>query len=373
MGTFLLLFIVAFGVWAASFQLDQTINATGQVIAQSRTQVIQVADGGVLQELRVQEGNTVKADQLLAKLETERVRAGVNEVVAKIASLQVAKIRALAEAERTSPDFSRFVEKSANSVAAQQALFDENLAGLENDLAAAMQGLEIVQDELRTLSALVENGDASQMDLMAKRRQVIEQKQKISKSQSKYTVDARREIAKIEDEISALQFQLQEKQSLLDHTNIRAPVDGVVTSLSMNTLGGVLRAGDELMRIAPNDGDKLIDVRIAPVDIGALRAGLPTMIRLDAFDYTIYGSLDGTLDYISADTLSERAEDGRMQTFYRAHVRISTSQMNKRIDVNQALKPGSTASVDFQVGRRSVLSFIAKPILRAFSGAMTQK
>lgn len=372
-GFFLLIFVVGFIAWASLFQIDETVRAQGQVIAQTRTQIVQVADGGVLEKLFVQEGDSVAKGQQLARLETERARAGVNEVEAKLASLRVAKTRARAEADGITPNFSEFQANLPDSVSAQWNLYVENLNAFRQETASVKAALEIVQLELDTVGLLADNGDASQMEFMRTRREVIDLEGKLSTINSKYVVDARREIAKIEHEMSSLRFQLKEQQSLLEHTNIMSPVDGVITDLALNTLGGVLRGGDELMRIAPTGGTRLIQLRIPPVDIGNLQLGLPVSVRLDAFDYTIYGNLDGRLDYISADTLTDKDEDGRVSTYYRANIILSKVQPNDRLNVEQVLKPGITATVDIRTGNRSVLTFLAKPILRAFSGAMTEQ
>ena len=136
--------------------------------------------------------------------------------------------------------------------------------------------------------------------------------------------------------------------------------------------GGVLRAGDELMQISPTEGDMVLEVKLNPTDIGQLQIGLPAAIRLDAFDYSIYGNLQGTLSYISSDTLSEQSASGQTSTYYRAHVRIGTEQANAKL-VGVALKPGMTATIDIRTARRSVLQYLAKPVLKAFSGALNER
>jgi len=160
----------------------------------------------------------------------------------------------------------------------------------------------------------------------------------------------------------------------LNHTVLTAPVAGVVKYLKVTTIGGVLRTGDELMQISPTDGDIIIEVKINPADIGQLKSGLPVAIKIDAFDYSIYGSLTGRLSYISSDTLTEQAANGQASTYYRAQVRLdpkSATTNPKLADV--ALKPGMTATVDIQTNSRSVLEYLAKPVFKAFGGAMHER
>jgi len=155
-----------------------------------------------------------------------------------------------------------------------------------------------------------------------------------------------------------------------------APIAGVVKYLKLTTIGGVLRAGDELMQISPTEGEMVFEVKINPADIGQLSIGLPVSIKLDAFDYSIYGSLEGTLTYLSSDTLAEQAANGQTNTYYRAQVRIDASRAKAHPNPKLAsvdLKPGMTATVDIRTGHRSVLKYLAKPVYKAFGGALNER
>jgi adhesin transport system membrane fusion protein len=203
-------------------------------------------------------------------------------------------------------------------------------------------------------------------------RQVVELRQRRDGVRQKFRTDARKEIARIDEEMNSQLSKRRERQSILGHTNIVAPLDGVVKYLRINTLGGVLRAGDELMQISPTEGGYVIEAKINPVDIGKLRIGLPVAARFDAFDYTVHGTLTGRLTYLSSDTLVEQGSGGQSNIYYRAHILMEPQQANPKLTLGQ-LKPGMTATLDFQTGKSTVLAFIAKPILRAFSGALTQQ
>ena len=155
-----------------------------------------------------------------------------------------------------------------------------------------------------------------------------------------------------------------------------APIAGVVKYLRLTTIGGVLRAGDELMQISPTEGEMVFEVKINPADIGQLSIGLPVSIKLDAFDYSIYGSLEGTLTYLSSDTLAEQAANGQTNTYYRAQVRIDAARAKTYPNPKLAsvdLKPGMTATVDIRTGQRSVLQCLAKPVYKAFGGALNER
>ena len=371
MGTLLLGIVLVFLAWAAWFEIDQTVRAQGQVIPQDRTQVVQTADGGVLQELFVSEGERVTKGQLLASLEKDRAEAAVDEVEARIANLRITRIRAIAEATETQPDFGAFRKTHVDFVAVQSALYWQNLATLRTELEALASGLRLAEEEYELTASLFDTGDVSRVELMRAERQAVEWRQRRDGVRQKYRTEARREVVRIDEELSSQTSKRRERQSILGHTDVVAPMDGVVKFLRVNTLGGVLRAGDELMQISPTDGGYVLEARIHPVDIGRLELGMPVAVRLDAFDYAIYGTLSGRLIYLSSDTLAEQNAGAPPSVYYRAHVRLDPQQDNPSLSPDQ-IKPGMTAALDLQTGRRSVLSFVAKPILRAFSGALTQ-
>jgi len=358
--------------WAAYFEIDQTVRAQGQIVPSARTQVVQAADGGVLEKLPVAEGQTVVAGEVLAVLEKERANAGVDESRARVAALAAALTRARAEAELMEPVFSRESRKYPEVVTEQMALYRQKLLGLESDLATLGESLGSAKEELQLNERLFASGDVSRLDLMRAKRQVVELEGKIASTRNKYLQDARQEATKIQDELSSTRFKLDERQSVLQHTELIAPMDGVIKSLKVNTIGGVLRAGDELMQISPTEGDLVLELKIMPVDIGNLKIGMPAAIKLDAFDYSIYGSLHGKLDYISSDTLTEQGPKGEAAVFYRARVSVNPNNNNPKLS-RADLKPGMTASVDIQTGSRSVLTYLTKPITKAFQGAASER
>jgi adhesin transport system membrane fusion protein len=159
---------------------------------------------------------------------------------------------------------------------------------------------------------------------------------------------------------------------VLEHTDLIAPVAGIVKYLRVNTVGGVLRAGDELMQISPTDSEMVIEAKINPVDIGQLELGLPVQIKLDAFDYSVYGMLAGKLTYISSDTLVEQSPNGQSTSSYRAQIKLDGVQANQAL-AKVALKPGMTATIDVKTRTRSVLRYLLKPVIKTFSGALNER
>jgi adhesin transport system membrane fusion protein len=159
---------------------------------------------------------------------------------------------------------------------------------------------------------------------------------------------------------------------VLEHTDLIAPVAGIVKYLRINTVGGVLRAGDELMQISPTESDMVIEAKVNPVDIGQLELGLPVLVKLDAFDFSVYGMLVGKLTYISSDTLVEQGPNGQSLSFYRVQVRLENQQSNQAL-ARVALKPGMTSTIDIKTRTRSVLRYLLKPVIKTFSGALNER
>ena len=370
----LFLGLVVFLLWAALFELDETVRAGGNVIPSARTQIIQAVDGGVLSALLVQEGDKVNMGERLAVLEKTRVNASYEESRAQVASLNAALIRAKAEAAGAAPIFGQEFADYPEYVLMQQSLYQQKVQKLRDEISILNAKLILAKEEQVIYERLYADGDASRMELMQVQQRVIELQGKVSGLNNQYLQEVRQEIAQLSTELASNRFQLQERKNRLIHTDIIAPVAGVVKYMRLNTVGGVLRPGDELMQLSPTDGDLIIEAKVNPVDIGQLTEGLPVSVKLDAFDYSIYGGLKGVLTYISADTLTEKSEGEGAASYYRVQVKLDKdAQANNPKLANVVIKQGMTASIDIKTNRRTVLQYLAKPVLRAFSGALNER
>lgn len=376
----LLLGLLSFFAWASMSDMAQTVRSNGQIIAIARNQIIQAADGGVLTQILVSEGQHVHAGQVVAHLETTRSKAAFQEIQTKLNALQVALARASAESSGQALTFD--TRSTQNSVfrSGQQLAYAQKRQSLEDDLKMLQAGLKLSEEELHISQTLFKTGDVSQLEMMRAQRQVQETQGRMASLKNKYLQDAKQDVVRLEEEISANQFKLHERQSLLDHSVLTTPVDGIVKILRINTVGGVLRSGDELMHISPSTGGHVLEAKIHPSDIGELRVGLPVSLKFDAFDYSVYGMLNGTLSYISSDTLTESSPSGAAQTYYRVQVQVHANAEADRAPKHTPnslrlsdLKPGMTATLDIQTRARSVLQYLVKPVQKAFSGALHER
>lgn len=385
----LLLGLLIFLMWTSLSDMDQTVRSHGQIIAIARNQIIQAADGGVLKQLLVSEGQQVRAGQTLAKLETTRSEASYLEIKAKLGALQAALVRAKAESSGAALIYDLDSESNNVFTSGQQQAYSQKRQGLEDELQVLSAGLQLSEKELQMSQALLKTGDVSQLEFMRAQRQVHETQGRIGSVKQKYLQEAKQDVVRIQEEISAHQFKLNERKSLLDHSTLSSPVDGIVKVLRINTVGGVLRAGDELMHISPTSGGYIFEAKINPSDIGELRLGLPVSLKFDAFDYSVYGMLQGTLSYISSDTLTDSGPNGAVQTYYRVQVQINSNsfeapsshdsrwffQASRNVNSLslKELKPGMTATLDIQTRSRSLLQYLTKPVQKAFSGALHER
>lgn len=385
----MLLGLLIFLMWTSLSDMDQTVRSHGQIIAIARNQIIQAADGGVLKQLLVSEGQQVRAGQTLAKLETTRSEASYLEIKAKLGALQAALVRAKAESSGVALIFDLDSESNNVFTSGQQQAYSQKRQGLEDELQVLIAGLQLSEKELQMSQALLKTGDVSQLEFMRAQRQVHETQGRIGSVKQKYLQEAKQDVVRIQEEISAHQFKLNERKSLLDHSTLSSPVDGIVKVLRINTVGGVLRAGDELMHISPTSGGYIFEAKINPSDIGELRLGLPVSLKFDAFDYSVYGMLQGTLSYISSDTLTDSGPNGAVQTYYRVQVQINSNsfeapsshdsrwffQASRNVNSLslKELKPGMTATLDIQTRSRSLLQYLTKPVQKAFSGALHER
>jgi adhesin transport system membrane fusion protein len=367
--------------FAANFNIDQAVRAQGQVIAGSRTQVIQAVDGGMLVALHVREGDSVKSGQKLAELEPDRAQAGFLQSSAEVASRTIAITRAHGELIVKDPVFSAYSTKQRGEfVAVQMGIYVQRKRSLEEEVAMMKSALNLAEQELGMNRRLLASGDISQTEVMRAERQVLDIQTRISNVKNKYLQETRTELTRIEEELSVQLQKLNGAENLLYHTDLTAPMDGVVKTLKIHTLGGVLKPGDELMHIAPVGDNLLVEARVLPVDMGQLVVGQAVQISLDAYDYSLYGNLIGELIDISPDTLSDtnaqgslvNTPNGQPSVYYKVNIRLAKEQTNPKAQLIE-IKPGMTASIDIRTGTRNLLNYLMKPVIKTLGNSLNER
>lgn len=367
-----LLVLTIFTAWASMAEIDQFTRAPGQVIASSRTQIIQSSDGGVVEALLVKEGDLVSKEQLLVKLDTTKAEAVYLESRAKATALRATKARLDAEIMGGEPKFPKEVAEYPQFSENQLLLLRKRRQAIEGELGALKSILNLANRELEMNQPLLANGDTSLAEVLKIQRQVADLQAQMVNKRNKYTQDLQTEISKVEEDLASAEQTLAQRKDLLDRMQLVSPVSGVVKNVRITTLGGVVRASEEVMQIVPLEDALVVEAKVRPADIAFLKPGLQANVKIDAYDYTIYGSLDGKLAYISADTLTEDLKQNE-QAYYRVQVRTSGKRFSGRPDQNLEIQPGMTATVEIKTGTNTVLRYLIKPLIKTMSESMGER
>lgn len=376
----ILLFVIfaALIVWAAFSQINQIARAQGQVIATSRTQVIQSANDGVIEALLVVEGEQVKKGQILARLDRSQAEAAYRDSRGKVAALKAALSRLRAEVFNRPLAFPIEVRAYPAFVANQTELFQRRQAALHAEIAALEESLALVGKELALAERLLASGDIGLAEVIRLQKQVADLKGQITNRRNKYFQDAQAEMTKAEEDLATQQQALAERTTTYERTEIAAPADGLVKTIQLTTPGAKVRPGEVIMELLPTGvgAGLVVEARLKPADIAYIRKGLPAAVKLDAFDYSIYGVLRGQVVYVSPDALTEKTQYGE-QAYYRVQVRIDAEALaarNRAYTGKQVeIQPGMTATVDITTGSRSVLAYLTKPITKTFSESLSER
>ncbi len=364
--------VVAFGWWAYTSQLDIVTRAAGTVIPSSRVQSIQSLDGGIVSEIEVSEGDVVEKGQLLLRIDGDKAQAIYRETLSRMASLEAAIARLRAEVLGVPLSFPKSTHAYPEVVNAQKILYTKRLSALNEEVAVLKETLRLVQRELSLNEPMLETGEVSEADVIRLRRQVNDIKGAITQRQNKYLSESQAELAKAQDELSSQKEQLAARKAVVDQVDIYAPVKGVVKNIRITTRGGVVRPAEEIMQLVPIDEELLVELKIRPSDVAFLRPGLPASVKLDAYDYAIYGTLNGELTFISPDTLRDETSREEVK-YYRGIVRTTGSKLRNPRSEKIEIIPGMTATAEIKTGQRTVLQYLLKPITRGLKESMQER
>lgn len=363
--------IITLVTWASFAKIDQVTRATATVIASARTQDIQASEGGVLTELLVKEGQEVKKDELLLVLEEERAKASVDNAASKVAALQAKISRLEAEIFDKPLKFSDSLNKYPEYLENQSQLYNRRRLAINQDVASLENMLSLAKQELSLNEPLLTHGDVSQADVIRLRRQVADIEAQINNKRNKYFEEAQAELTKAQEDLQAEQEQLRDRSQVLEEKRLYAPTDGKVNNINITTIGGVVKPGEVIMELLPTGGDLVVEAKVRPADIAYVKEGQSASVKLDAYDYSIFGAMTGEVTYISPDTLKEQTAKGQ-ESYYRVQIRISGAQYQGRAK-EIVIRPGMTASVDIKAMERTVLSYLTKPITKTLSEGLGER
>jgi adhesin transport system membrane fusion protein len=284
-------------------------------------------------------------------------------------ALHAAIARLRAETQGGSPVFPADVRPE--QVRIETELFRSRRQQLEESIAALKRSYQLADEELQLTAPLVKKGVVSEVELLRLQRQVAELRGNLQERQNKFQADARAELAKNEAELAAITEANTARADQVKRTIIRAPLRGTVKNIRINTLGGIIQAGQDIMEIVPLEDQLLIEARIKPSDVAFLRPGQAAMVKVTAYDFSMYGGLEASLEQISADTI--RDEKKSDESYYRIQVRTQRNFLKDKDGTSLPIIPGMTTTVEILTGHKTVLDYLLKPILKARDTALRER
>ncbi|OOG45059.1 HlyD family type I secretion periplasmic adaptor subunit [Polaromonas sp. A23] len=395
-------------LWAGLSEVDEITKGEGKVIPSRQLQVLQSLDGGVVSEILVQEGQVVDAGQALVNIDTTRFDSSVKENRVQYLALlaKAARVRALAEgvpfvpppevaaeAPKTVEEEFRSYEASTSTLNAQLAIARQQLSQRQQELVEmrakreqASRAYELSAKELSYTKPLLKDGAVSEVELLRLERETgrFFGEREMASAQISKTQSAIEEASRKVQEIT-LNFQSEARKELsetlaklnvssaggvgladkVDKSSLRSPVRGTVKRLLVNTVGGVVQPGRDIIEIVPLEENLLLEAKVLPKDIAFLRPGDRALVKFTAYDFSIYGGLEAKLEFIGADSVT----DERGNTFYTVRVRTEKSKLGEGLPII----PGMVAEVDIITGQKSILSYLLKPVLKAKQAAFTER
>ncbi|MGX9738742.1 HlyD family type I secretion periplasmic adaptor subunit [Pseudocitrobacter corydidari] len=408
----ILAFFVVMLTWAALADIDEVTRGDGRAIPSSRLQKVQNLEGGIVSEVFVHEGEIVKAGSPLLRLDDTRFRSNAGESEADRLALEARVQRLTAQlADKETLELPpEIAQKSPDIANGEMELFtsvkqriQSEIGGLNEQLVQKKQelldyqakasqtrrSLGLLQQEISMSEPLVAKGAISKVEILRLRRSEVDTRgqlesvtlaipraqaaikeieNKIGETRDRYRSEALSQLNEARTDLSKTQASGKAIEDRVNRTLVTSPVRGVVQQLMVNTIGGVIQPGSDLVEIVPLDDTLLIETKIRPQDIAFLHPGQEAMVKFTAYDYTIYGGLKATLEQISPDTVTDK--DGK--SFY--IVRLRTEKNHLGSDQKPLLIiPGMVASVDIITGRKTILAYLLKPILRAKAEAFRER
>lgn len=360
----LALFLLIAFLWAWFFKIDEVSSGEGKVIPSTREQVIQSLEGGLLEELYVTEGQIVEKGTVLAKLDPTRGESSVEESATKYRAALAARSRLRAEvAGQASISFPAELAEWPELKATETALFRSRQVSLAETVSGLSQALSLARKELGISQSLLESGASSNVEIIRLQRQVADLSLKLNEARSNYMVKSREELARVDAEVNSLESVVRGRADTLARTKLVSPVRAIVKNLEVTTIGGVVQPGGQIMTLVPMDNQLLVEARISPRDIAFIYPGQNARVKVTAYDYSIYGGLDGKVETIAPDTLRDEVQPEVV--YYRVLIRTTSNALVNKAGKRLPITPGMVTTTDIRTSQKTVWDYITKPLNKA--------
>lgn len=407
--------IACFVGWASWAKLDEVTRGEGRVVPSSKTQLVQSLEGGIIKELLVKTGDRVKKGDVLVRIDDTGFSSNLGEVTAKKLTFEARTIRLRHEANgdlttdpvfpdeltATAPDLVKneieLYHARRSSLQTQQSILKERaeqrrreLGEVKATLERLQHGLELANEDMQLKKPLAAQGIVPRTDVIKLERDIADTTGQIAtqnetepkleaavreaeaeakQPEEKFRQDARTDLSEAEAQLSVTQETLRAAKDRVFRADIKSPVEGIINKINNNTVGGVVQAGQTLMEIVPQEEALFIEAKIRPADIAFVRPQQPAVVKITAYDFSIYGGLEGEVERISADSVYDEQTH---ENYYLVTVKTLTTQL-KREQESLPIIPGMVASVDILTGKKSVLDYLLKPINKARAEALRER
>ncbi|EIC85940.1 HlyD family type I secretion periplasmic adaptor subunit [Serratia sp. M24T3] len=350
-------------VWAWFGMLDEVSTGTGKVIPSSRDQVLQSLEGGILTALLVHEGDEVQAGQIVARLDPTRSQSNVGESAARYRAALAAAARLNAEVNDKPLVFPSELKDFPDLTASETRLYKTRRAQLTDATAQFNQSLSLANRELAITQRLAKTGAASSVEVLRLQRDKSDLELKLTDMRSQYYVQAREELAKANAEADSMSQVVKGREDTVTRLTIRSPMHGIVKNIKVSTVGGVIPPNGELMNIVPMNDRLLIEARLSPRDIAFIHPGQHAVVKISAYDYAIYGGINGVVEGISPDTIQDEVKPEIY--YYRVFIRTDNDYVQNKAGKRFSISPGMVSTVDIKTGEKTVMDYLIKPFNRA--------
>ena len=368
----LFILIIPFFIWSKDAYLEQISHATGSVIASAKTQSVQTAIDGVITEVLVHEGEQVRKDQELVLLNKQQNQAAFEAINGKVAALKAALTRLKSEVYGVALKFPDELKDYSEFVSTQTELYHRRKKALNDDIFALNESLSLTQSELNLNLPLLKTGDIGATEIIKLKKQIADMKGQITNKQNRYFQEAQVELTKIEEDLSIKLQELEDKKVNLEHSVIYAPMDAIVKNIIITTKGAKVRPGDVILELVPSSDKLIVEAKFHPRDLSFIQIGQKAAVKLDAYDYSIYGIFHGIVKYISPDALIEKTQKGE-EFYFRVQIELDTKELITKNGRKIEISPGMTANIDIVTGERTVFDYLAKPIVKTMSESFQER
>lgn len=368
-------FLIIFLVWAYFAPIEQSVVGEGKVIPASQVKIIQSVDGGIIKDILVKEGDDVKKRQVLIQLDTTRYSSDFEQAKAQYLALTATVSRLRAEVYGGNKvEFPPNFEKDNPDLAKRETkLFERRKADLAEDLDLLKNSAENSEQQANSMLEGVNKGYIAKLDYLRMLLTANDARQRWQARKNQFYETAWSDLNQNNAKLNSFEEALKSLQDKINHSTIRSPVDGIVKKIYVSTIGGVIQAGAGIMEVVPLEDTLLIEAKVLPADIAFVKAGQPVSVKISAYDYSIYGDLKGKIEHISADTIEDK-QQGAMPAhpYYLVNVRTEKSYILHH-DQKLAIMPGMGATIYIKTGKKTVMQYLLKPLIKAKEEGLNEK